>query len=245
MIFFSQNGQDKFIVDLFKEKREGIFMDIGSYDGVNFSNTFYLEKELGWSGICVEPNPIVYKQLISNRTCVCINACISDTAGSQEFIAVTGYGSMLSGIRAFIDEQHMITIDKGISTFGGSKTIINVDSLSIKTILDTHFLPIIDYCNIDVEGAEMAVLKSIDFSKVTIKVFTIENRDDKKDIINFLKPLGYKLINRLGADEIFELNSKRYGAILNFTFRKLKHKISFYKKLLINKLQKNAVSILF
>lgn len=68
MQYYSQNGQDAFIVKLFNGKRNGYFLDIGAYDGVYFSNSLTLEKSLGWEGICIEPNPLVYGQLKSNRT---------------------------------------------------------------------------------------------------------------------------------------------------------------------------------
>jgi len=237
MNFFSQDGQDKFLVDIFNRKREGIFLDIGAFDGIDFSNTFYLEKELGWKGICVEPNPIVFKQLVENRDCICINACISNEIGLKKFLAVTGYGIMLSGLTDFIDQEHLRRIDDGIAKYGGEKTIIEVDSLPITNILENQSITLIDYCNIDVEGGEMSVLKSIDFLKVTIKVFTIENNNNGKEVNNLLKSFGYRLITKLGADEVYELNSRRYGLMLNFRIRKLKHKISYYKRLIINKFQ--------
>ena len=37
--------------------RHGTFVDLGCYDGVTYSNTWYFERKLGWSGVCVEPEP--------------------------------------------------------------------------------------------------------------------------------------------------------------------------------------------
>ena len=132
-------------------------MDIGAFDGIDFSNTFYMEKELGWKGICVEPNPLVFEKLVVNRNCVCINACISNKIGVQKFIAITGHEIMLSGLTDFINEKHMIRINEGISKYGGNKKIIDVESLSITNILENQLIQKIDYCNIDVEGVEISV----------------------------------------------------------------------------------------
>ena len=35
--------------------RNGFFVEAGAYDGVDQSNTYYLEKEKGWNGILIEP----------------------------------------------------------------------------------------------------------------------------------------------------------------------------------------------
>jgi hypothetical protein len=50
---------------LYKEKA----LEIGAFDGLTMSNTCFFEKELGWKGICVEPNPdtFSYMQLTSDQ----------------------------------------------------------------------------------------------------------------------------------------------------------------------------------
>jgi hypothetical protein len=46
------------LVKLFgRKKRGGFFIEAGAHNGVEASNTLYLEKKLGWTGILVEPNP--------------------------------------------------------------------------------------------------------------------------------------------------------------------------------------------
>ena len=47
MEYKSQHKQDEFIVNYFKEKRNGVFVDIGAHDGITLSNTYILEKEYG------------------------------------------------------------------------------------------------------------------------------------------------------------------------------------------------------
>ena len=51
----SQIFQD-LLVDYLLSKRDGVFCEVGALDGIVFSNTYYLEKELGWTGILCEPN---------------------------------------------------------------------------------------------------------------------------------------------------------------------------------------------
>ena len=63
MKFYSQHKQDEFIIDYFKGKKDGTFLDIGAHDGITLSNTYTLETELDWSGICFEPMPHEFKKL--------------------------------------------------------------------------------------------------------------------------------------------------------------------------------------
>ena len=74
----SQLGQDILVDEYFGGKRGGVFVDIGAYDGVTFSNTLMLERERGWTGVCIEPLPDVFAELRQNRGCVCVQACIGD-----------------------------------------------------------------------------------------------------------------------------------------------------------------------
>ena len=53
---YSQYGQDIILNDrIFKNKKNGYFIDIGAYDGVCFSNTLLYEEKFDWNGICIEP----------------------------------------------------------------------------------------------------------------------------------------------------------------------------------------------
>jgi hypothetical protein len=57
--YVSQYGQDRVIDKLCypsgDEPHRGIFLDIGSWDGMDISNTYMLEKKRDWRGLLVEP----------------------------------------------------------------------------------------------------------------------------------------------------------------------------------------------
>ena len=100
MEYKSQHKQDEFIVNYFKEKRNGVFVDIGAHDGITLSNTYILEKEYGWTGICIEPMEHEYKKLEACRSCITYNCACYDTNGTEKFtmLEYDGYPDMLSGI---------------------------------------------------------------------------------------------------------------------------------------------------
>ncbi len=223
MKFFSQNGQDKFLVKIFKNKKEVFFLDVGAYDGRYYSNTWVFEKDLNWKGICIEPNPSIFEKLKTNRECRVLNCCISDNVGTVKFLSVEGYGEMLSGVIKFFDDNHHDRIDRIIEEFGGSKAVIEIPSIPLKDIFDKYSITTIDYCNIDVEGGEMIVLNSIDFSQISIKVFTVENNNRTREVREFLGPKGYSLIGKIGSDEVFELNSKRYDLMFQWRLKSVQN----------------------
>jgi hypothetical protein len=65
---------DGFIDKLLENKRNGTFIEIGGYDGEMFSNTLFLEKERGWTGLLVEANPYTYEQMVrKDRNCFMIS----------------------------------------------------------------------------------------------------------------------------------------------------------------------------
>ena len=63
--YFSQFGEDKWIVDNLRYPLEGIFVDVGASDGINGNNTYFFEK-MGWQGLCIDADPVtvlLYKQI--------------------------------------------------------------------------------------------------------------------------------------------------------------------------------------
>ena len=67
MNYYSQFGQDKYLNEnFFHNKSNGTYVDIGAHDGITGSNTYFFDL-LGWEGICFEPLPEIYNQLVINR----------------------------------------------------------------------------------------------------------------------------------------------------------------------------------
>ena len=65
--WYGQIGQDKFVVDVLKGKQNGTFLDVGCHEARNLSNTWHLEKELGWRGIAIDCDPTWMGQWATER----------------------------------------------------------------------------------------------------------------------------------------------------------------------------------
>ena len=67
---------------------------------------------------------------------------------------------------------------------------IMIPGHNINRLLETQGLYEIDYCSIDTEGAEVNIVKSIDFNRIRIRAFSIENNDTAGELRNYLSSLG-------------------------------------------------------
>jgi FkbM family methyltransferase len=205
-MYCSQLGQDRFIDEFFKQKRNGVFVDIGANEGVQISNTFFLEKERDWNGICIEPLPMEFKKLTENRNSINLNLCVSNFEGETDFTYVEGYANMLSGISDEYNKTHMERVLGEVNHYGGKIHNIKVPVKTLQSILDEYKMLEIDFCSIDTEGSEFSIIKSIDFDKTIIKVFIIENNYKETFIQEFLEKKGYTLYKKLEWDDVFIKN---------------------------------------
>jgi FkbM family methyltransferase len=203
----SQYGQDQFVNEkFFHNKKNGFFVDIGAHDGITLSNTYFFEKKLSWNGICIEPIPNVFSQLRNNRGCICIQGAISTTNQPAEFLKISGYSEMLSGLIDKYDPRHINRIDKELNAYGGNSETIQVQCYKLNDLLDINNIQYIDYLSIDTEGGEFDILQTIDFDRFNISVIDVENNYNDDRIRVFLEGKGYKFITRIKCDEIYSKN---------------------------------------
>lgn len=166
--FGSQEGQDKVILNIFGSK-SGYFVDLAANDGRVISNTFELELQADWSGLCIEPN-IQYIQSHLTRKCSFISSVISDVDGDTvNFLMNDGFGGIVD---TDTDNQN---VDKR-----KQKLVSNFTTVSIKSIFQDFNVPkTIDYFSLDVEGAEERIIGSFPFNSHTVYVFTIERPNQR------------------------------------------------------------------
>lgn len=198
----SQYGQDVFVHELLGKPANGFFIDIGASDGVTGSNSLMFE-ELGWEGVCVEPNPVIFEQMAPKRNCHKLNACISDVDGEVQFLAVHGEGHMLSGIYDYMGEAHLQRIKAAIEEHGSRKEMITIQSLTPKTLMQRFGFKEVDYLSVDTEGSELPILQSFDFSSIKVRAMTVENGNKSPDVFHHLGKQGFWLKKCLACDEVY------------------------------------------
>src|ERR687897_660512 len=64
--YFSQFGEDKWIVNNLPYPLNGVFVDVGASDGIYGNNTYFFEK-IGWKGLCIDADPCHHTSLLMAR----------------------------------------------------------------------------------------------------------------------------------------------------------------------------------
>jgi len=209
--YYGQDRQDQFINEhIFKNKTNGIFVDVGAHDGITYSNTYFFERSLNWTGICIEPLPEIFQKLEKNRTATCYPVCAGNKNGTIDFLQIEGsFGNaeMLSGIFDQYDARHLDRINQAMGRFRGSSKIIQIQSRTLTSLLQENNITEVDFLSIDVEGGEKSVLEGLDLTLIKVKCMIIENnyRDTFNAIKDMLIAHGYLHFATTPLDEIFIL----------------------------------------
>jgi len=204
---YSQYDQDLWLIEnFFKDKKDGIFLEVGCIDGIHLSNSLRFE-EMGWNGLCIEPSPKTFKMLKQNRKCICENVAVSNVKGIAKFREIMGYADGLSGLVDKYDPKHWQRADgERQHPDALSDEIIEVDTDTLSNVLERHKLYNIDFATIDTEGGEYEILQGIDFDRFNIKVILVENNysnDNNSSVRDLLFNSGYRYHTSLKSDEVW------------------------------------------
>ena len=184
---YSQGGQDVYVTNILREKRDGYFVEVGAYDGFTISNTYLLEKNYSWKGICIEATPYRIQDLKNNRP----NAICIETAVFSESNLELDFTTTPIDILNVITEYAEIAVD----FLNQNGQIIKVRTKTLTDILIENNAPEnIDYLSIDTNGSDFKVLEGLDFTKYKFNVITVKNSSvvERQDIIKeILTSNGY------------------------------------------------------
>lgn len=167
---YSQFGEDLVVASLFwaLKVEKPSYLDIGAWEPVVGSNTYFFYRE-GGRGVLVEPNPAVTPKLRSRRPG---DVTLEAGIGLDDTPAMDYY--------MFSDEQ-LNTFDKEQADRLTNETdlkllkVVKMPMQPVNRVIAEHFgggAP--DYMSIDVEGLDLAILKTLDFDRFRPKVICAE-----------------------------------------------------------------------
>lgn len=190
MEIYSQNSEQTFILDYFKDQKEGRFLDIGAYDGKTFSNTHALAK-MGWRGVCIEPSPTCFKQLVQiyhlTPTIECVNAAMATERGIVRFWDSNGDAVSTT------NEDH-----KNKWAMVGFKQFY-VNTITIDDVIN-YFGPQYDMISLDVESTNIQILNTLPLDAMGVKLICVEYDGRPGDVLSYCK--GFREIHRNGENII-------------------------------------------
>jgi FkbM family methyltransferase len=170
VVSYSQTGEDV-IIDLLRDAKKinkFTYLDIGANHPVKFNNT-YKFYEYGFTGVCIEPDPVLHKHLASFRKKdVCLNIGISDSnADAADFYIMDN-----NTLNTFSKEEaESLQKDKLASI----QQIAKIPLYNINRVIEQYFkgeAPV--FINLDVEGLDEKIIRSLDFNKFRPYIFCIE-----------------------------------------------------------------------
>lgn len=160
---YSQVWQSPMIDKLLSEKRNGFYVECGAANGEFISNTLFFELNRNWSGLLVEPNFAFFQDLLrTNRKAYAANVCLNtkNVSKKQKFSEYSWWG----GIPTNLEE-----VNKEVQ-------IVTVQCFPLEVLLRALQVDHVDYFSLDVEGAELEIIKTIPFGKITIEIIGLEYR---------------------------------------------------------------------
>lgn len=188
----SQNFQDIWAAYENKFINDGFFVEFGATNGIDGSNTYFLEQELFWQGIVAEPNPAWHPQLNKNRLITrtkIVDKCVYTESGKQLEFVVTDEPD-LATIKGYgLNDEHEEKRKNG--------KLITVETISLYDMLISKKAPrFIEYMSVDTEGSEYDILKAFfdRNDKYKIKCITVEhnfNEVNRNNLFSLLSSQGY------------------------------------------------------
>lgn len=205
---FSQAGEDQVIRYLLNDCLKIIkptYLEIGTHHPVWGNNTYYFYSR-GGSGVCVEPDTR-YEKLIRKyrKRDVFLRAGVSTGAAASAdfFIFPKGYSGWNTLLQKEAEERQAKT--------GIKFQRVQVQLLNINDIIRDHFSNWPTIISIDVEGLDLAILKSLDFEKYKPEIicaesitFSTTNEQSKiSEIGEFMLSKGYFVFADTYVNTIF------------------------------------------
>jgi len=189
---YSQCGEDKFIFNFFKKNSNGVYLDIGAFNPIKYNNTLLLYKN-GWSGTNIDLNQTsidLFNIVRPNDNNIC--AAISNKVEKVKVYIENIFSPLntISEIRS-----------KELNTNSINKNSYFIKTKRINDLVKNKF----DFLNIDIEGMDLKVLKSINLNFYEPKLICIEVLNSKQldDLKKYLKKFGYTFIKKLGPSYFF------------------------------------------
>lgn len=201
-MYHSQHKIEEYLERFFDAP--GFFLEIGCWDGELISQTAWLEREKGWTGVCVDPFPRNFKK----RLCRVLAYAVSKFGQqSRQFVKVSvdrrdgGDVSYFSGFKDSLT-RHWELIEKYCDY-----EIVSVPGISLDNLYDLMNLPTyIEFLSVDTEGSELEIFESINFDRWSFGLIVFEHNEDeavKQRIGELLAAHGYVRVAEMRCDDVW------------------------------------------
>lgn len=199
---YSQHSEDIIIHRLLKNKKNGLYVDVGANDPTVISNTRYF-YERGWRGINIEPHPHLFKKIQENRPeDINLNLGIASDEGELTYYQINETnGTAGSTFDKSVAEER---IKQGYEISEEIKMPVKPLHYLFEVHLGNRE---IDFMSIDTEGFDLEVIKSNNWSMYRPKIVVVETVNNKQEIVEFMLGQNYLQVHENQANTFFKDNT--------------------------------------
>jgi len=195
----SQDKEDEKLMQWFGTLCGGTYIELGGLDGVKFSNSYVFNKALGWKGVLIELREHNYKKLVVNRpdeiAAIKAGVC-SQTETLHE--VTTGVATPVGGIWEFAAPSFREQWWRDITLDSPGVNEIECNTLDNLLLKYAPHISVFDFLSLDVEGAELSVLESINHDRVQFGIVLVEadghNQMKNDSVRKLLETWGYTFL---------------------------------------------------
>lgn len=199
--FRAQNGEDRWLDAYFKKRRDGYFVEVGAYNGVDLSNTYHFEQ-VGWHGILVEPDPDNAASCMTRRPGARTFQCAAVASSDIREIAFhkVADGGVFSTTN--LSDGHA----KRIANIGLSVEPLRVPARTLDSMLEEAGATRVDFVSIDVEGGELDVLAGFDIRRWQPRIVIVESNTKTRlpAIRRYFLKNGYIYLHSIDVNDFYE-----------------------------------------
>jgi FkbM family methyltransferase len=184
------NGPEEWIArDFFQDRRGGVFVDVGSADAREGSNTYYLEAQLGWSGIAVDALAEYGPTYLTHRP------------KTQFFPLFVGDHSDDRAVIYVANGQTTVSsVSRDFSTFYADEddvTARSVPTITLNDLLVKSGVTHVDFLSMDIELSEPMALAGFDLAKYKPALVTVEAHPPIRQLlIDHFVERGYTVVGK-------------------------------------------------
>jgi FkbM family methyltransferase len=191
---YSVFDEELIIRDFFQDRRGGFFLDVGCAWPVRASNTYYLEKHLGWTGIGIdalaEYGPAWTAKRPNSRF---FSYLVTDRSGVKE-IFFKSPDSGLSSTQRDLASGEIFGLDL-------EPEKVEIHTITLDDLLDREGVTKIDLLAMDIEGHEPKALAGFDIERFRPELAVIERplhpeEIEKSEVYRYFQRHGYQLIEK-------------------------------------------------
>ena len=186
----TQYGEEWLVRDFFQDKRGGVFVDVGANHYRVHSMTYYLETQLGWSGVAIEPQSSFAADWAAHRP-------------RTKFFAMFASDTASDAVKFYVPEtKHALNASGRPNVVSVPTTETTVPSTTITSALEAAGIEALDFLSMDIELFEPQALKGFDISRFRPALACIEAHPVvRQQIIDYFDAHGYVLVGKyLRAD---------------------------------------------